>query len=100
MQVYVREKEDIEVSRVATTGVVIKLLYAHQTRQCLWQKLSIPMYWMTSFCASSIDRFGSYFLNKEGTCTREGGDLWVSTGRLGWGFAKIPAVNLRSVARS
>ena len=24
MQVYVREKEDIEVSRVATTGVVIK----------------------------------------------------------------------------
>ena len=55
------------------------------------------MYWMTSFRASSIDRFGSYFLNEEGT--REG-DLRVSTGGLGWGFAKIPAVNLRSVARS
>ena len=63
-------------------------------------KMSMPMYWMTSFRASSIDRFDSYlffFLNEEGT--REG-DLRVSTGRLGWGFAKIPAVNLRSVARS
>ena len=42
MQVYIREKEEIEDTvvgyRVATTGVVIKLLFAHQTRQCTWQK--------------------------------------------------------------
>ena len=43
-----------------------------KTRQCLWQKLSIPMYWMTSFRASSIDRFDSYFYEHAKQCQSTG----------------------------
>ena len=57
----------------------------------------INFYSRNHCCMLVLQGYCPLVLNKEGT--REG-DLRVSTGGLGWGFAKIPAVNLRSVARS